>query len=245
MERWSDQGIVLGARAHGEGAAVASVLTRDNGRHAGFVHGGRTSQRLKAWLQPGGLVEVEWSARTAEQLGRFEINDGRAPSPLLVQDPERLLAMLSACALIDICIAERTPHAGVYHGTVALFEALAGPAWAAAYVLWEIALLREAGFGIDMSRCAVTGTTENLTHVSPKTGRAVCAQAAQPYLDRLFALPDFLKGGSDMGDAEIAKGLAMTGYFIEHRIMEHTTSRMPEVRERLATYFTGSPAQTG
>ncbi len=242
MERWSDQGIVLGARAHGEGAAVASVLTCEHGRHAGFVHGGRTSQRLKAWLQPGGQVDAEWSARTAEQLGRFDIVDGRAPSPLLTQDPERLLAMLSACALIDICVAERTPHPGLYHGTVALFDALAGPAWAAAYVLWEIALLREAGFGIDLSRCAVTGATENLTHVSPRSGRAVCADAAQPYLDRLFALPDFLAGGNSMENAEIAKGLAMTGYFIEHRIMEHTTNRLPESRERLARGFEGDTA---
>jgi len=237
MERWSDQGIVLSSRPHGEGAAIASVLTAEHGRYLGFIHGGRTSSRLRALLQPGAVIAVQWSAQTESQLGRFEIDDGTPPSPLLADDPERLLALLSATALLDICAAERTPHPALFHGTIALFDALAGPVWAAAYVMWEIALLREIGFGIDLSRCAVTGEEGALTHISPKTGRGVSAAAAAPYKEKLLQLPDFLAGGGRDDAAEIALGLKMTGYFIENRVLAHTTHVLPEARARLVEKF--------
>lgn len=239
MEQWQDTGIVLSARPHGEGGAVVTLLTEKHGRHAGYVHGGHSSQRMRANLQQGAIVEVNWNARTEGQLGSYTLDDARGVNTAWLDDAAALAALQSVCIILERALPEREPHAGLYAGTSAFLDTLGleRTVWGAALVLWELALLRELGFGLDLSRCAVTNTTENLAFVSPKTGRAVSEEGAGPYRDKLLPLPAFLKGEGDLGTHEIMQGLKLSGYFLEHRLFAHTTHALPEPRTRLLSFF--------
>lgn len=241
MEHWQDQGIVLSVRTHGEGGAVASLLTENHGRHAGFVHGGHASARLRAALQPGAMARVEWQARDTGNLGQYTLEDARGLDPAWLEDSARLAALQSICAILDRAVPEREAHPALFAGTAAMLDMLGDPQdiWGAGMILWELSVLRELGHGLDLSRCAVTGTSEDLAYVSPKTGRAVSEAAAGPYRDRLLKLPVFLRGqGGELTNDEILTGLKLTGYFLEHRLFEHTTHALPEPRLRLPGYFT-------
>lgn len=239
MERMQDQGIVITVRGHGEGGAVLTLLTQNHGRYAGYVHGGQSSSRMRALLQAGAGVEVEWSARTDEQLGAFTIQDGTAVPPAWMDDPACLSALQSACILIERTVPERENYAGLYAGTKALFDVLGmdRQIWGATYVFWEMALLREMGFGLNLSQCAVTGETDELHYVSPKSGNAVSESAAGEYKDRLLKLPAFLRGEGHADIDDIIAGLKLSAHFVEHRLFAHTTHTMPEARLRLAQYF--------
>jgi DNA repair protein RecO (recombination protein O) len=236
---WADEGIVLASRRHGETAAVASVMTRAHGRHAGLVHGG-ASRRMRPVLQPGSAVAVEWRARLSEHLGNMRIEPRSAPGAALFDDGDRLAALAAACALTDAALPEREPHPAVFEGLTLLLGALAegDPSWPAVYVRWELGLLAELGFGLDLERCAVTGEAKDLTHVSPRSGRSVSGAAAEPYRERLLALPPFLapnRGRPAANDprADVMQGLALTGYFLQRRVFEAHGAKMPPARARL------------
>lgn len=230
MEQWEDQGLVLAVRAHGENGAVVSLLTEEHGRHAGYVRGA-TSSRNRGTLELGNLVDARWQSRVADNLGSFALELAQNASAGFMQDSLRLGALQSACALCDAALPEREGHAGLFHGLRALMEALEGDIWAPAYIMWEIALLREMGFSLDVSRCAGGGDADTLAYVSPKTGRAVSREAGEPYKDKLLPLPDFLKpDGSDCGPQEILTGLDLTAYFLEHWAFAHHTQGMPQAR---------------
>lgn len=234
MERWTDQGIVLSARSHGEGGAVVALLTENNGRHAGYVHGAQ-SKNKRAMIEPGSQVKVEWSARVADSLGTFHLEpEGGLPVGVL-DDSLKLGALLSACSLCDAALPEREGHAGLYHGLLQLMHSLEGEYWAVSYVMWEIALLKELGFRLDLNKCAAKGDPDTLTHVSPKSGRAISKVEAEPYIDKLLLLPDFLRPekmrGNVVGEAQdVALGLQMTGHFLEHWAFAHHTKGVPEAR---------------
>ncbi|HEY8189511.1 MAG TPA: DNA repair protein RecO [Micavibrio sp.] len=231
MENWRDHGIVLSVRAHGESGAVVSLLTEGHGRHAGYVRG-PASSKLRGVIEPGNLVNAAWSSRVSDHLGSFVIEPERAITGPLMNDPLRLSALISACSLCDAALPEREGHPGLFHGLLALLDTLEGEAWGASYVMWEIAFMRELGFGLDLHGCAAGGDSAALAYVSPKSGRAVSAEKAEPYRDKLLELPDFLKpGGSSIADDEILKGLKMTGYFLEHWVFAHGKA-LPEPRAR-------------
>ena len=230
MENWQDQGIVLSVRGHGEHGGVVSLLTENNGRHAGYVRG-VSSSRLRGIVEPGNLVVASWTSRVADQLGSFTIEPLRALTAPLMSDPLRLAALISACSLCDACLPEREGHPGLFYGLLALLETLDGEAWGPAYVMWEIALMRELGFGLDLSHCVAGGDNATLAYVSPKSGRAVSEEKAGPYRDKLLPLPDFLKpGGSSIELDEILRGLQMTGYFLEHWVFAQHSKGIPEPR---------------
>lgn len=232
MENWCDRGIVLSVRPHGESGAVVSLLTENYGRHAGYVRG-IASAKLRGVAEPGNLVSAAWSSRVSDHLGAFVIEPERALVAPLMQDPLRLAALISACSLCDVSLPEREAHPGLFNGLLALIEALDGEVWGPAYVLWEIAFMRELGFGLELNKCAAGGDTATLAYVSPKSGRAVSAEKAEPYKDKLLPLPDFLKpGGSAMGDEEVLRGLEMTGHFLEHWVFAQHTRGVPEPRLR-------------
>ena len=241
MEQWTDQGIVLAARPHGEGGAIVSLLTEQHGRHAGYVHGGKTS-RLRGVIEPGSHVAVAWESRVADALGTFRLEQQRSLGTALMGDGLRLGGLLSACALCDAALPEREGHPGLYYGLMALLETMEGPAWGAAYIMWEIALLREMGFGMDLSRCAGGGSAKSLYYVSPKSGRAVSAEMGAAYKERLLELPEFLKPGNRGGgdDADVLKGLRMTGHFLEHWVFAQHTRGVPEQRLRFEERFAKS-----
>ncbi|NQZ13315.1 MAG: DNA repair protein RecO [Alphaproteobacteria bacterium] len=234
MERWTDQGIVLSARAHGEGGAVVALLTEENGRHAGYVHGAQ-SKTKRPMLEPGSHVKCEWSARVADSLGTYSLEpEGGLPAGIL-DDSLKLGALLSACSLCDTALPEREGHAGLYHGLLQLMEALEDDYWAVSYVMWEIALLKELGFRLELDKCAANGDPTTLTHVSPKSGRAVSEEESEPYRDKLLLLPDFLRSENMRGDGagemqDVALGLKMTGHFLQHWVYAHHTKGVPDAR---------------
>lgn len=233
MESWRDQGIVLSARAHGENGAIVSVLTENQGRHAGYVRGAH-SGKMRGCLEVGSLVDVEWSARVSDSLGSFRLELVRSYSARIMSQSRPLMAMKAACALCDQGMPEREGHAGLFHGLLALFEALDGEVWEAAYIIWEIAFLKELGFSLNLTTCAGGGDADKLAYVSPKTGRAVSLAVAEPYKDKLLSLPDFLKSaGMYNEDEDFQTGLKLTGYFLAHWAFAHHTKGVPEARLQL------------
>ncbi len=240
--QWSDAGFILSARKHGESSAIVNILTRHHGRHAGLVRGG-AGRRLRGILQPGNAVAAYWRARLAEHLGSFTVELAGAHAAPLLGDPDRLAALASACAVAESLLPEREVHAAVYEGFRVLLAALdSSPQWQAVYVRWELGLLAELGFGLDLTRCAVTGTAQDLVYVSPRSGRAVSAAAGEPYRDRLLALPAFLLSagnGDHPGPEAVRDGLLLTGYFLASHASAAHHRGLPPARRRFADRFRG------
>ncbi len=229
---WTDQGIVLSARRHGESSVILSVLTEMHGRCSGVVRGGQ-SRRNRGVLEQGNLVAAVWRARLEEHLGNFTVELVVAHAARLLDRAERLAALNTICRILDVCLAEREAHQALFAATIATIEALDHDDWAAHLVVWEIGLLGELGFGLDLSSCAATGTSEDLAYVSPRSGRAVSLAAGEPYRDRLLTLPSFLIGGAMAGPGDIIDGLTLSGYFLERHVYQPQGLRLPDSRERL------------
>jgi len=231
---WNDTGIVLAARPHGESSAIVSLLTKDRGRHVGLMRGGR-SKRNRGILEPGNVVAATWRARLAEHLGNYQCELTRARAAGLLDDPLRLVALQAACATMETALPERHPYPYLFDGLNDLLDAIGNiDGWLQTYVRWEVAVLRELGFGLDLSACAATGQEHDLTYVSPRTGRAVSQEAAQPYKDKLLILPEFLiVSGVEASRADILAGFRLTGWFLQHHALAAVSGRMPPARERM------------
>ena len=230
---WRDQGALWSMRPHGESSAIIEVFTAAHGRHAGVVRGG-AGRRMAPILQPGAQLDLTWRARLDEHMGAFTVEPIRARSRVL--GDRRALAGLNAiCALLLFALPERDPHRALYTRSIQLLDALEGAQdWPPLYLAWEVALLDEMGFGLDLSECAVTGATQDLAYVSPKTGRAVTRKAAGDWADRLLPLPPCLLGMSGPSREDLAAGLSTTGYFLEHRLAQELAHRpLPDARRRL------------
>ena len=233
---WTAPAVVLEVRPHGEGGAVVTLLTEEHGRHAGLAKGGASRAQAGLWL-PGNLIEARWFARLPDQLGALAGEMVHPAAALAMEDPLALALLSSACAIAADALPEREPHPRAFRALVSLIGHLAGGAEGvmADYVRWEALVLTELGYGLDLSACALTGATEGLTHVSPRTGRAVCGAAAEPYLDRLLPLPSFMVAGDDPGDAAAwDAGLRLTGHFLERDAFGARHRPVPEARHRLA-----------
>jgi DNA repair protein RecO (recombination protein O) len=232
MVEWRMPGIVLSARRYGEGDLVVNALTEEMGRHAGLVHGGG-SKRNRANYEIGNRLEFSWAARLNEHLGTFRADVMDSPAASIMHDADRLSALSSLCAVIDTALPEREPIPGLYAALNVWLDQLESEHWAALLVRIELGLLEILGFGLDLSSCAVTGETEDLTHVSPKSGRAVSATAAAPYLDRLLPLPAFLTGGGEADDSAVVDGLLLSGHFLEKRVFNVHNWTLPPQRALL------------
>ena len=231
---WSDTGIVLSARRHGESAAVVSLLTEHHGRHAGLVQGAR-GRRGRGLYQPGNTLAARWQARLPEHLGRYTCELVRAQSSMLLDDAHRLAALAAVCALTEATLPERHPYPQVFGALGHLLDALeAGGQWAETLVRWELALLGELGFGLDLTACAATGVVDDLAYVSPRSGRAVSREAGAPYEEKLLPLPPFLAGseGGAASAADIVAGMRLTGWFLEKHVFAEQGGHMPQARER-------------
>ncbi len=230
---WQDSGIVLSVRRHGETAAIASVFTREHGRHLGLVHGGG-GRRSAGVLQPGNAVTVRWRARLEDHLGSFSCDLDTAHAAAVLDDAARLAALTAACAMVEFAAPEREPLPEAQAGLGDLVARLPDAGWAVRYVRWELALLAELGFGLDLTACAATGVLEDLTHVSPRSGRAVSGAAAAPYAGRLLPLPAFLTDPAADADADaLADGLSLTGHFLENHVAAAPGKPLPAARIRL------------
>ena len=232
---WRDEGVLLAVRRHGETSSIIEVFTLGHGRHAGIVHGG-ASRRLAPLLQPGAQLDVAWRARLDEHLGSYAVEPLRSRAALM-SDRLALAGLNSICALLTFLLPEREAHGALYGATIGLLDRIgAGEGWAVDYLRWELGLLEEMGYGLDLSACAVTGSRDDLAYVSPKSGRAVAREAAGEWEDRLLPLPACLLGQGPAAAGDIADGLRLTGYFLEHRIAPDLGNRpLPEARRRLVT----------
>ena len=239
---WRDEGVLIAMRLHGETSAIIEVFTAAHGRHAGVVRGG-ASRKMAAMLQPRSQVQGAWSARREAHLGSFTVEPVASRAALL-GDRLALAALNAVCALLHLALAERDPHPALWAKTVALLDLLIRGDWQAAYLRWELDLLEELGFGLDLTTCAVTGDREDLAYVSPRTGRAVSRQAAGDWAARLLPLPPSLLGQGPTSRPELAQGLALTGHFL-HRGLQNVLGDkpLPHARTRLVDMLTrhGSP----
>lgn len=232
---WRDEGILLTARRHGEGAAILEAFTAAHGRHAGVAPGGG-SRRMAPLLQPGAQLDLEWHARLESHIGRYRVEPIRSRAAALMSDRRALAAMGAVAALLRY-LPEREPHPALYARTLTLMDALGtDPDWPTLYALWELDLLAELGFGLDLSACAATGTREDLVWISPRTGRAVSREAGAPYADRLLPLPGYFLGRREGAPAD---GLRATGHFLRAWVAPAFGAEgPPEARERLAELLT-------
>jgi DNA repair protein RecO (recombination protein O) len=230
---WRDQGALLSVRRHGESAAIIEVFTSEHGRHAGVVRGG-TSRKIAPVLQPGAQLDVTWRARLDEHLGAFAVEPVRSRAAAVMSDRLALAGLNSACSLLAFCLPERESHPVLYRRTVTLLDMLGqSEAWPLAYLRWELSLLEDMGFGLDLDRCAVTGSTADLIYVSPKTGRAVSAAGAGEWADKLLPLPLSLLGQGPVDLGGIREGLFTTGYFLTKWLAPQLGEKpLPAARQR-------------
>lgn len=233
---WRDEGLVIGVRRHGETSAIVELMTQAHGRHLGVVRGGR-SRTMRPILQAGNGVEATWRARLDDHLGTFALEGTTLRAAALMTNPAALDGINCIAALLRL-LPERDPHATLYEAAVLIADSLDEPLVTPALIVrFELELLSELGFGLDLGRCAATGTTDDLCYVSPKSGRAVSREAGLPYHDRLLRLPGFIASdrgvGSSVVAADIAAGFTLTGHFLMRDLFGARGIPMPDARRSL------------
>ena len=235
---WRDEGLIIGVKNYGETSVIVEAMTRAHGRHLGLVKGGRSRKR-QPFLQPGNSAELVWRARLDEHLGCYAIEPTRLRAARLMQSSQALHAAGHVGALLRL-IAERDPHPALYDAATFIADHIEDDRLPALLVRLEVEILRETGFGLDLSRCAATGATENLAYVSPKTGRAVSMAAGEPYRARLLPLPPFLRneiaGQQTSGDearsppADVWDGFRLTEFFLMRDVFRPRGLGLPQAR---------------
>lgn len=236
MESFASPAIILSLRAYMDKGVVVSAFTRGQGRHAGFAY-----KSQLAGVEIGTLADVTWQARVADQLGTFKAIDiEQSYAPRVIGHRRKLMVLQSLCGILDVCLPEREAHPDLFEATIAMLDALTTLddelVVGASYVMWELMVLRALGYGLDLSKCNATDGTENLIYVSPKTGKAVCADAGAPYKDRMLSLPPFLRPdgkGEELTDDHVRAGLKLTQTFFEKWVLTHMSAELPALRYSL------------
>jgi DNA repair protein RecO (recombination protein O) len=218
--QWTDEGIVVGVKRHGEANAILELMTREHGRHLGLVRGGFGS-RLKPVLQTGNSVSAAWRARLDEHLGNYTVEGLRLRAANFFSAPHAIYGVTHLAALMRL-LPERDPHAGLYEALDDILGRLDDAAIAAPLVVrFELQLLSELGFGLDLDRCVATGASGDLVYVSPKSGKAVSRAAGEPWSDKMLRLPAFLRERDvTPANRDLADGFALTGYFLTRHVLE-------------------------
>lgn len=245
--QWTDDGLVIGLRKHGETGIILELMTAEHGRHLGLVHGGR-SRRMQPMLQPGNTLHATWRSRLDEALGSYGVEPAHLIAARLMGSALALYGIGHMAALLRL-LPERDPHVGLYDAAQVLVAHLQDRSVAPTLMVrFELALLVELGFGLDLSACAATGQKTDLAYVSPKSGRAVSMAAGEPFRDRLLRLPAFLRERNrdtpmtEPDAAAIREGFALTGYFLRHHLWEPRAIAPPEERARFIALGTETEA---
>lgn len=243
---WHDTGILLSTRPHGEHAAILDVLTARHGRHAGVLRGGQ-GRKAAPMLQPGNVLSLTWRARLDAHIGAFAAELERDRAAVFLGDRLGLAGLAATTGLLSYALPERLPLPGLHQRTGQLLDVMTlTPAWPLLYLQWECALLEELGFGLSLERCAVTGATQDLVFVSPRTGRAVSRSGAGDWADRLLPLPPCLRGEGAADDAEIAQALTTLGYFLQKNLTPQWQGQpFPAARARLVDRLARSQPSAG
>jgi DNA repair protein RecO (recombination protein O) len=231
---WTDEGIVLGVRRHGESSAIVELLTREHGRHLGLVRGGASS-RMRPLLQPGNGVRAVWRARLDEHLGTYAIEGTRLRAAALLASSHAVYGVTHLAALARL-LPERDPHEDIFELLEHTLDDFDDAGEAAVHLVrFELAMLSELGFGLDLDNCAATGETTELIYVSPKSGGAVSRVAGEPWRDRLLRLPPFLRNSEDRAngwsDQDLQDGFALTGLFLLRHVLEPRGQHHSDARE--------------
>lgn len=230
---WTDEGIVLGVRRHGESSAIAELLTRSHGRHLGLVRGGGSS-RMRPMLQPGNTVRAVWRARLDEHLGTYQLEGTRMRAANLLGASYAVYGVTHLASLARL-LPERDPHEDIYEMLDRTLDDFDDAGEAAVHLVkFELAMLTELGFGLDLSQCAATGATGDLIYVSPKSGSAVSREAGEPWRDKLLRLPSFLSmepgGRNSWADQDLRDGFELTGWFLLRHVLEPRGQRHSDAR---------------
>ena len=235
---WSDDGLILSVQKYGENSVILHALTRERGRCAGLVRGG-AGKRLRGILQPGNEVGLNWRGRLSEQLGTFTVEAGNSFGTLLFDSPLGLSAGSAALSLMDKVLPEKEPHPALFDASLLLIRSLPEDTdiWGPLFVRWELGVLAELGYGLDLSCCAATGVTDDLIYVSPKSGKAVSLEAGAAYQDRMLPLPAFLRETDGTVEEkpileQVADGLTLSGYFIRKYLLPNYSDESLPARER-------------
>lgn len=219
--QWQDEAIILGVKRHGETSVIAEVMSRSRGRHLGMVRSGR-SRSMQPVLQPGNLVDVTWRARLHDHLGEYRMEPVRLRAAQLMETATAVYGVQAMGALLRL-LPERDPHPHLFEAMNVILENMSNPADAGElFVRFELAVLNDLGFGLDLTECAATGTRDELVYVSPKTGRAVCRSAGLPYADRMLLLPPFLghEGRAAATCESLTAAFRLTGHFLNRHVYE-------------------------
>jgi DNA repair protein RecO (recombination protein O) len=228
--QWTDEGIVLGVKRHGETSVILELMTQARGRHLGLVRGG-VGTRLRGVLQPGNSLRATWRARLDEHLGNYAVEGINLRAAGFLTAAHAVHGVTHLAALCRL-LAEREPHAAIYAALEDILDHLDEPRIAApAIARFELAFLAELGFGLDIGSCAATGTTAELVYVSPRSGRAVSRAAGEAYHDKLMALPAFLRDDAmPASPADLANAFALTGFFLDRHAFAPRGLTVPEAR---------------
>ena len=242
---WQDEGLILGSRKHGETSVILELMTRNHGRHLGVVRGGR-STRMRPVIQPGNSVSASWRARLEEHLGVFQVEPTAIRAAELMANPTSVFGIQTLASHLRL-LAEREKHIGLYDAGIIILDHLHDPVISSRlFVEFEMALLNELGFGLDLTCCADTGDTKNLTYVSPKTGRAVCETSGKPWHDRMLPLPQFLRPDYKTSEglpqissnspalvrSELEEAFDLTLHFLSHHVYLPRNTKQPVERNR-------------
>ncbi|SMQ62703.1 DNA replication and repair protein RecO [Devosia lucknowensis] len=230
---WTGEALLIGVRRHGESSVIAEAMVAGRGRYAGLIRGGR-SPKLAATLQPGNTIQLTWRARLEDHLGTFAVEPLQTRAATLFADRKRLYLSQTVCEHLHL-LPERDPHDRLLGMALSLLDNDPDPV---AFARFELALLDELGFGLDLETCAATGTTQDLTHVSPRSGRAVSRAAAEPYKDRLLPLPSFLHARGNASPDDLRNAFRLTGHFLDAHVWSARHIDAPPTREKLIEMLT-------
>lgn len=241
--QWQDQAIILSVRKFSERDGIITVFSREHGSYRAIAKGA-LGQTQRGVYQVGNIVQGNWNARLSEHMGTLKAEMMVPVTACVLPDPAALSALQSLCAMLDKLLQERDPHPQLFDIARSTLLALArGSDWRESYVAFELALLKEMGFGLDLTRCAATGARDDLIYVSPKSGRAVSRDAGAAYHDKMFSLPQFMRGGGlQAGLEEIIEGLRLTGYFLHEWLLSPHGFNVPAARDRLLAALHGVEA---
>jgi DNA repair protein RecO (recombination protein O) len=233
--QWTDDGVVLGVKRHGETSVILELMTQERGRHLGLVRGG-AGTRLRGVLQPGNSLRATWRARLDDHLGNYAVEGINLRAAGFLSAAHAVHGVTHLAALCRL-LAEREPHASIHQALEMILDALDDRAAVAPLVAqFELVFLAELGFGLDLSCCAATGAKDDLIYVSPRSGRAVSRAAGEAYRDKLMRLPEFLRTESGSASAaDIADAFALTGFFLDRHAFAPRGLALPDARARFVS----------
>lgn len=232
--KWQDTGIVVSTKKYGESSLILNLFTENHGLHSGLIKFSN-SKKTRNMFQVGNICAVEWTGRLEDQLGYYKSEIEKSVSHNIINNSLKIDVLISLSSLLNKLLADRQVHSSLFLNTINFIHYLNKNEkyWILKYIRWELKFLSELGFGLDLSKCAVTGSKNDLQFISPKSGRAVSAEGAGEWRNKLFVLPKFFLLDNEYTDdkSELLKGFKITTFFL-NRYVSSIGLELPDVRDR-------------